>query len=146
MIVHIAIAAMLFAPTAVIQASSQTGWSECDPRHNKELSIRVSQGVAKGVFLRADEYEDSNLAHDAPKLKGDVQLRVLINPQGDLVCAEIVSTSSLMLTSGALETAKRARFKPYSVEGQAVFVETQLTVREKHGKFAVVWPEDKTRR
>ena len=145
MIIHLTIAIALLGPGVALQTSNQTGWSACDPRHNKELSIRVSQGVAQGVFLHADEYEDTNLAHDAPKLKGDVQLRVLINPQGELICAEMVSSSLPMLMSGALEAAKRARFKPYIIQGQPVFVETHLTIHEKRGKFTVVWPEDKTR-
>ncbi len=139
--VKTAIAVCTFALSIALQAQAgpPSGFDECLARHKSDLKVRVSQGVMRAMVLKAGTYEDANLKHDAPKAKGDVTARVLIDREGNVECAEPTAADSPMLIPGALEAIRATKFKPYNLNRNPVFVETQLVVRVSKGNFQLTW-------
>jgi protein TonB len=62
------------------------------------------------------------------RLQGDVIIRAVISRAGAIEQATVVSGSPL-LASAALDAVKQWRYRPYSLNGEPVEVETQITVK-----------------
>jgi len=88
--------------------------------------VRVSQGVAAGLILSKVPPIYPPLARQA-RVKGTVVLKALINQAGDVESLELVSGDP-MLTPAALDAVKQWKYRPYLLNGNAVYVETQVTV------------------
>ncbi|MFL6299699.1 MAG: energy transducer TonB [Terriglobales bacterium] len=125
--------------TAIGVGQDFPSFADCEPRHHGELSIRVSPAVEHGRFLKGGRFEDPNLKHDASRLRGNVEVRTLIDPSGKVVCAMVISASSPMLSTGALEAVKTAEFKSYEIQQDKVFVEVTLRVHADKGVFKIAW-------
>ena len=114
-------------------------WGQCVSQIPDRKTVRVSQDVARSFIKVKGEYEDPNLAHDAPNIKGDVKLHVMIDRTGKVACIETVGVNYPMLVPGAIEVAKRSRFGSYLIRGEAVVVDTMLTVHGSKGRFKLTW-------
>jgi protein TonB len=62
------------------------------------------------------------------RLQGDVIIRAVISRAGAIEQATVLSGSPL-LASAALDAVKQWRYRPYSLNGEPVEVETQITVK-----------------
>jgi len=60
-------------------------------------------------------------------LEGTVRLKILIDPKGNVIEVSAINGDSL-LTSAAIEAVKKWRYKPVTLNGQAVEVETTVDV------------------
>lgn len=88
--------------------------------------VRVSQGVMQGMLVKkvAPQYPD-----EAKKdgVQGSVVLRVTVDKEGVVQNIELISGHPLLAPS-AIEAVKQWKYKPFLLNGEAVEVETQVTV------------------
>jgi TonB family protein len=102
------------------QSSAASGASEAAPR------VRVSQGVSTGLLLSKVPPIYPPTARDA-RIQGTVVMKAVINQTGDVERLELVSGHPL-LAPAALEAVRQWKYRPYILNGNAVHVETQITV------------------
>ena len=84
--------------------------------------IRVNQGVLKPIHRVDPTYPES-----AP-MKGTVSLSVVIATDGSVRNLQLISGDDRLALS-AIEAVKQWRYKPLSVNGSPVEVETQIDVK-----------------
>jgi len=88
--------------------------------------VRVSQGVIQGSRIRYIQPTYPPLARQA-RIQGAVVLQAEISKDGSIENLRLISGHP-MLTSAAIEAVKQWKYKPYLLNGEAVEVETQITV------------------
>ncbi len=88
--------------------------------------IRISQGVAQGLIISKVAPIYPPEARSA-RIQGTVVMRALINKTGDVVSLDLISGHPL-LAPAALDAVKQWKYRPYLLNGNAVDVETQITV------------------
>lgn len=87
---------------------------------------RVSQGVMSGMIDKKVEPVYPPLARQA-RIQGVVTLRAQISKTGDVVNLQLVSGHP-MLAPAAIEAVKQWKYRPFLLNGEAVDVETDITV------------------
>jgi TonB family protein len=102
------------------QANAASGTAQAPQR------VRVSQGVSAGLLVTRVPPIYSPEARST-RIQGTVVIKVLINQSGDVVSADLVSGHP-MLAPAAIDAVKQWKYKPYLLNGNAVDVETQVTV------------------
>jgi len=90
---------------------------------------RVSQGVAQAGLVFKVDPEYPPVARLA-RIQGSVVLHAIIGKDGTVQQLQVVSGNPL-LAAPALNAVKNWRYRPYLVDGQAVEVETTVTVNFK---------------
>src|SRR5579864_405100 len=88
--------------------------------------VRVSQGVVKGLLTNRVEPTYPPVAREA-RIHGEVVLTAIIDKDGNIENLQLVSGHP-MLAPAAINAVKQWRYKPYLLNGQAVEVETTITV------------------
>lgn len=88
--------------------------------------LRVSQGVAQGFLVREVKPVYPPLARQA-RIQGAVILEAIIGKNGSIENLRLVSGHP-MLAPAAIEAVRQWRYRPYTLNGQPVDVETQVTV------------------
>jgi len=88
--------------------------------------VRVSQGVATGLLISKVPPIYPPLARSA-QIQGSVVMKAVINETGDVVSLELVSGHP-MLAPAALDAVKQWKYRPYLLNGNAVAMETLVTV------------------
>jgi TonB family protein len=88
--------------------------------------VRVSQGVASGLIISKAQPIYPQEARSA-RIQGTVVMKAVINQLGDVVSLDLVSGHPL-LAPAALDAVKQWKYRPYLLNGNAVEVETQITV------------------
>jgi len=88
--------------------------------------VRVSQGVTKGLLTNRVEPTYPPVAREA-HIHGEVVLTAIIDKDGNIENLQLVSGHP-MLAPAAINAVKQWRYKPYLLNGQAVEVETTITV------------------
>ncbi len=88
--------------------------------------VRVSSGVSTGLLIRKVQPNYPPLARQA-RIQGNVVLQAVISKSGTIENLQVISGHP-MLVPAALEAVKQWRYKPYLLNGDAVEVETQVTV------------------
>jgi len=88
--------------------------------------VRVSQGVIQGNKVRDVRPNYPPLARQA-RIQGAVVLQAEISKDGSIENLRLISGHP-MLAPAAIEAVKQWRYKPYLLNGEAVAVETQITV------------------
>lgn len=88
--------------------------------------VRVSSGVAQGLLIRQVKPEYPALARQA-RIQGTVMLQATIGKDGTVQNLRVISGHP-MLTAAAITAAKQWLYKPYSLDGEPVEVETQINV------------------
>jgi periplasmic protein TonB len=88
--------------------------------------VRVSQGVTQGLLIRKVNPTYPPLARQA-RIQGAVILQAEISKDGTIENLRLI-TGHPMLAPAAIEAVKQWRYKPYLLNGEAVPVETQITV------------------
>ena len=88
--------------------------------------VRVSSGVVSGLLIRKVQPNYPPLAKQA-RIQGDVILQAEINKEGDVVNLELISGHP-MLAPAAIDAVKQWKYRPYSLYGNPVAVQTQIIV------------------
>jgi TonB family protein len=88
--------------------------------------VRVSQGVSAGLIISKVPPIYPPEARTA-RIQGTVVMKAVINQTGDVVSLDLISGHP-MLASAAMDAVKQWKYRPYMLNGNAVSVETQITV------------------
>jgi protein TonB len=96
------------------------------PRVATPQRVRVSQGVSQGLIIRKVQPNYPPLARSA-RIQGNVLLAAVISKDGSIEGLHVISGHP-MLVPAALDAVKQWKYKPYLLNGDAVEVETQITV------------------
>ena len=120
------------SPTVVIPAQKpMSGVVGPAPAPGAKLRqrVRVSQGVMQGLRV---SYVDPSypLGHDV-RVEGSVIMDAIIGRDGTVQDLRILKSSSPILDQSALDAAKQWKYKPYLLNGQAIEVDTTITVNFK---------------
>jgi TonB family protein len=89
--------------------------------------LRVSQGVMEGNLLHKVDPAYPVEAR-AARIQGDVILMVIISREGDVSHLEVISGHPL-LAEAATKAVKQWKYKPYSLNGNPVEIESTIKVQ-----------------
>jgi protein TonB len=87
--------------------------------------IRISQGVVEGMVIHKVEPPYPALARQA-HIQGDVVMSAVISKEGTIENLQVLSGHPL-LVQAAIDAVKQWRYRPYTVSGEPVEVETKIT-------------------
>jgi TonB family protein len=92
----------------------------------KPQRVRVSESVMKGMVIKkvTPEYPADAKAQ---KIEGAVVLQATIGKEGNVENLQLISGHPL-LAPVAIDAVKQWKYKPFLLNGEAVIVETQVTV------------------
>lgn len=88
--------------------------------------VRISQGVSTGLLVSKLPPVYPLLARQG-RIQGTVAVKAVINQTGDVVSVELVSGHP-MLAPAALDAVRQWKYRPFLLDGNAVEVETEVTV------------------
>lgn len=88
--------------------------------------VRVSQGVLQGNLLHQVQPQYPPIAR-AARISGSVVIKATIGKDGTMTGLQVMSGPPMLINS-ALEAVKQWRYKPWVLNGEAVDVETVITV------------------
>jgi periplasmic protein TonB len=88
--------------------------------------VRVSSGVAEGLLIHEVKPQYPPLARQA-RIQGTVVLQAVIGKDGKVQNLQALSGHP-MLIQAAIEAVKQWRYKPYSLNGEPVEVDTQINI------------------
>jgi TonB family protein len=88
--------------------------------------VRVSQGVSAGLVVSKVPPIYPQGARSA-RIQGSVVMKAVINQTGAVVSVDLISGHP-MLAPAAMDAVKQWKYRPYLLNGNAVAVETQVTV------------------
>ncbi|MGB8769019.1 MAG: TonB family protein, partial [Candidatus Korobacteraceae bacterium] len=91
--------------------------------------VRVSSGVAQGLLIHQVSPKYPPQAQEA-RIQGTVVLQAVIGKDGTVQNVHVVSGHP-MLTQAAMDAVRMWRYKPYTVNGEAVEADTQINVNFK---------------
>lgn len=88
--------------------------------------LKVSQGVTQGMLLKRVQpvYPHSALQM---RIAGSVQLLAVIDKAGNISSVKVLSGDPI-LARAAADAVKQWKYKPYMLDGDAVDIQTQITV------------------
>jgi TonB family protein len=117
-------------PTPPVAATAERGAEKgagADSGSQPEGIVEVSSAAAEGSLLRRvePEYPEQALAQ---RVQGPVLLEVRIRPDGAVQEVKLVSGPPL-LAQAAVAAVRQWRFKPRTVNGRAVEMETRITLK-----------------
>jgi protein TonB len=96
------------------------------PKLEPPKRIRISQGVTQGMRIRSVDPVYPKIAV-AAHITGVVQLHAIIGKDGMVKELEVVNGHPMLIQS-AMDAVKQWRYKPYLLNGEAVEVETNISV------------------
>jgi periplasmic protein TonB len=101
-------------------------WAIAAPQPKPRM-IHASEGVQAGMLIHRVDPQYPAVARLA-RIAGTVELRAIIGPDGRVRSVEVLSGSPL-LARAAEEAVWQWRYRPTLLDGEAVEVETRITVR-----------------
>jgi periplasmic protein TonB len=93
--------------------------------------LRISSGLSEGMLLAPIRPVYPAIAR-AAGVQGTVVVEAVISKTGTIESLHVVS-GSMMLQNAALEAIREARYRPYRLNGDAVEVQTTITVNFRMG-------------
>lgn len=96
------------------------------PRPAVSAPLRVSQGVAQGFLVHPVKPMYPPLARQA-RIQGAVVVQAIIGKDGTVENLRLISGHP-MLAPAAIEAVRQWRYRPYTLNGMPVEVETEITV------------------
>lgn len=114
------------ATTATIDFSTEEPYVRASRPPTGPRKIRVSEGVAQANILRKVEPRYPELAREKRR-QGDVILKLTIDRTGRVINLSIISGDPL-LTEAAMDAVGQWTYKPYTLNGEPVEVETTVKV------------------
>ena len=88
--------------------------------------MSIAKGVAAGLIISKVQPDYPPMARQA-RVQGTVVMKAVSNQTGDVESVELLSGHP-MLVQAALDAVKQWKYRPYLLNGNAVAVETQVTV------------------
>jgi TonB family protein len=116
-------------PLGIAAAAPYNNSAESKPIQSAEMKakrVRVSQGVSQALVVSMVQPTYPDEAKVA-RIQGTVAMRAVIGKTGDVEKLELISGHP-MLAPAAMDAVKQWKYKPYLLNGNAVEVETQVTV------------------
>jgi TonB family protein len=96
------------------------------PQNQRPMRVRVSQGVAQGMAIsKVPPIYPADAK--AARIQGSVIIGVIIGKDGGIQSEHLISGHPL-LAPAAMDAVKQWKYRPYLLNGQAVEVDTQITV------------------
>ncbi len=92
-------------------------------------AIKVSQGVSQGLLIKRVNPTYPPQAMSA-RIQGSVLLDAHIGKDGSITSVKTLSGDAV-LAGAATDAVKQWKYKPYYLDGQAIDIETQITVNFK---------------
>jgi protein TonB len=92
-------------------------------------TLKVSQGVTQGMLLKRVQPVYPHAALQM-RIAGSVQLQASIDKAGNISSVKILSGDPI-LAKAAVDAVKQWKYKPYMLDGEAVGIQTQVTVNFK---------------
>jgi protein TonB len=91
--------------------------------------LKVSQGVTQGMLLKRVQ---PIYPHSAMQMRiaGSVQLQAIIDKAGNIASVKVLNGDPI-LAKAATDAVKQWKYKPYMLDGEAVDIQTQITVNFK---------------
>jgi protein TonB len=96
------------------------------PKLEPVKRIRVSQGVTQGLLIRKIQPPYPAIAL-AARITGVVELKAIIGKDGTIKELQALSGPPLLIPA-AIKAVKQWHYRPYLLNGEAVEVETSVTV------------------
>jgi periplasmic protein TonB len=96
------------------------------PKLEPVKRIRVSQGVTQGLLVRKIQPPYPTIAL-AARITGVVELKAVIGKDGNIKELQALSGPPLLIPA-AIDAVKQWHYRPYLLNGEAVEVETSVTV------------------
>ncbi|HLK34602.1 MAG TPA: energy transducer TonB [Terriglobales bacterium] len=96
------------------------------PKPSATDPMRISQGVARGFLVHEVKPLYPPLARQA-RIQGSVVLQAIIGKDGRIEDLRLVGGHPL-LAPAAIEAVRQWRYRPYTLNGEPVEVETEITV------------------
>jgi protein TonB len=96
------------------------------PKPAVQQKVPVSSGVAQGMLIRQVKPQYPPLARQA-RIQGTVVLQAVMGKDGTVQELRVVSGHP-MLTAAAIDAVRQWLYRPYSLNGEAVAVDTQINV------------------
>jgi protein TonB len=92
-------------------------------------TLNISQGVSQGLAIKKTQpsYPTSALRM---RIEGPVQLLATISKRGDISAVKILSGDP-GLARAAADAVKQWKYRPYTLNGSPVEIQTQITVNFK---------------
>jgi len=112
--------------TATIDFSREEPYVRTSKPLKGPLRLRISQGVAQDHLIRKVNPQYPEEAR-AKRIRGDVILKVTIDHTGHVINPSPV-TGDPLLAQAALDAVKQWTYKPYTLNGEAVDVETTVKI------------------
>ncbi|HEV2289340.1 MAG TPA: energy transducer TonB [Candidatus Acidoferrales bacterium] len=113
-------------PLGIFDASVDTPLLQ-QPRPAPPQIIRRSESVQEGLLANRVQPQYPEIARMA-RISGTVELRAIIGRDGRVRSVEVLSGSPL-LAPAAVSAVRQWRYRPTLLDGEAVEVETHVTVR-----------------
>jgi len=89
--------------------------------------LKVSQGVVEGLLIHQVKPAYPHLAMQT-HTQGEVVMHAIIGRDGTIASLQVVSGHAL-LAPAAIDAVRQWRYRPYTLNGEPVEVETLITVR-----------------
>lgn len=89
--------------------------------------LKVSQGVVEGLLIHQIKPQYPHLAMQT-HTQGEVVMHAIIGRDGTIASLQVVSGHAL-LAPAAIDAVRQWRYRPYTLNGEPVEVETLITVR-----------------
>jgi TonB family protein len=116
------------APQVDVQslANAKPQTSAGGPQTPRPMRVRVSQGVMQGMVISKVPPIYPPDAK-AARIQGSVVIAATIGKDGNIQSQQLISGHP-MLAPAAMDAVKQWKYRPYLLNGQAVEVDTQMTV------------------
>ena len=131
-----ALGLLLASVSAFSQAAAS--WPCADDLVKSEgQRVRISMGIAMALAERTTLPDVSDLK--SSKIKSDVSVKLLVGKDGAVRCADAIKGDNELRTR-SVDAAKKWQFRPYSLNGEAVNVETTIGFAFRKNKVSVLQP------
>ena len=107
-------------------ANAKPQTSAGGPQETRPMRVRVSQAVNQGMVISKVPPSYPPDAR-AARIQGSVVIGVIIGKDGNVQSEHLISGHPL-LAPAAMDAVKQWKYRPYLLNGQAVEVDTQVTV------------------
>jgi len=119
-------------PTCVVGDNTLTGRmvgviGSVSSSGEKPTRVRVSQNVAKVLLIKKVDPQFPNELREAG-VRGPVVLQILISKEGNVEPSITAVSGDPKLVPAAMEAVKTWKYKPYTLNGTAVEVETTVSI------------------
>ena len=132
------VVALMSRSCLLVSQTASEGAAQADakaPLGSADHPVRVSSGVMMGQAIRQDRpvYPPPPRCGTPMSGSGVTVLHAMINPEGKVERLEVISAGRPEYRDPVLDAVRRWTYKPYMLNGRAVWVETQIILEVQMG-------------